>query len=197
MEYETTCSCDVCPDCLNTEADGLWICYYNQYRIAINALLTADCAKESVLPLLNMVSTYIELWVKVICFNFGMGTDYAVHAERFTGHNLPQLMEKLRNAIRLEEYIKIKEDLFTVWDIVNDLTMLSAEEDISLSESTRYPQTRNKSCAIDQCLFAHLVEMCNKFDVDYILVTIKILMNLTYDIYDQIYEMRVLHKSAY
>lgn len=197
METDTGCLCDVCPDCLNAESDGLWICYYDQYRTAINALLATDSAKESILPLLNMVSTYIELWVKAICFNFGMGSDYAIHAERFTGHNLSQLLEKLRNAIRLEEYIKIKEDLCIAWDIVNDLTTLSAKEDISLSEATRYPQTRNKSYAIDQCLFAHLVEMCEKFPVEDALDDIRILMNVSYDIYDQIYEMRVLHKSAY
>ena len=197
MENEATCLCDVCQDCLNAESDGLWICYYNQYRVAINGLLATDCAKESILPLLNMVSTYIELWVKAICFNFGMGSDYAIHAERFTGHNLTGLLEKLRNSIRMEEYIKIKEDLLIVWDIVDGLTTLSAAEDISLTEATRYPQTRSKSCAIDQCLFAHLVEMCTKFQIDDLIDDIRILMNLTYDIYDQIYEIRVLHKSAY
>lgn len=197
METDTGCLCDVCPNCLNAEADGLWICYYNQYRVAINGLLATACAKESILPLLNMVSTYIELWVKAICFNFGMGSDYAIHAERFTGHNLTGLLEKLRNSIRMEEYIKVKEDLLIVWDIVDGLTTLSAAEDISLTEATRYPQTRSKSYAIDQCLFAHLVEMCTKFQIDDVIDDIRILMNLTYDIYDQIYEMRVLHKSAY
>ena len=197
MTTATTCLCDVCPDCLNVESDGLWICYYNQYHVAINGLLATDCANESILPLLNMVSTYIELWVKAICFNFGMGSDYAIHAERFTGHNLTGLLEKLRNSIRPEEYIKIKEDLLIVWDIVDDLTTLSADDDISLTEATRYPQTRKKSCAIDQCLLVHLVEMCTKFQIEDVVNDVRILMDLTYDIYNQIYEMRVLHKSAY
>jgi hypothetical protein len=197
MSTETTCLCDVCPDCLNAESDGLWICYYDQYRVAINGLLAMDCAKESILPLLNMVSTYIELWVKAIGLNFGLGSDNAVTAEMFTGHKLSQLVEKLRDSIRWEEYKQIEKDLFSAWDIVDYLSGLSAEEDISLSEAMRYPQTRKKSYALNQCLMAHLVELCDKFPVKNILSEIKKLMELTYNIYNQIYEMRVLQNKEF
>ncbi len=192
MSTEAKCLCNVCPDCLNAEADGLWICYYDQYRVAINSLLAADCAKESILPLLNLVSTYIELWVKAISLNFGLGSDNAVTAEMFTGHKLSQLIEKLRDSIRWEEYERVEKDFLSAWDIVDYLVGLSAEEDISLSESMRYPQTRKKSYALNQCLMSYLVELCDKFPVESILHEVKKLMEITYVIYNQIYEMRVL-----
>lgn len=195
MSTENTCLCNICDDCLNAESDGLWICYYDQYRTAINALLDTDVVKESILPLLNMVSTYIELWVKAIGLNFGLGSDNAVTAEMFTGHKLSKLIEKLRDAILWEEYKQIEEDLLLAWDIVDYLTGLSAEEDISLSEAMRYPQTKKKSYALNQCMIAHLVELCDKFPIEVIISEIRNLMAITYDIYNQIYEMRVLQKK--
>lgn len=30
MSTDAVCLCDVCPDCINAESDGLWICYYDQ-----------------------------------------------------------------------------------------------------------------------------------------------------------------------
>ena len=197
MSTDAVCLCDVCPDCINAESDGLWICYYDQYRIAINALLATECAERSVLPLLNMVSTYIELWVKVIGLNFGLGSDNAVTAEMFTGHKLSQLIEKLRDSIRWEEYKQVEKDLIEVWDIVDYLAGLSAEEDISLSEAMRYAQTRRKNYSLNQCLIAHLTELCDKFSVNNVLDAVKELMKKTYGIYDQIYEMRVLQNTIY
>lgn len=192
MSEDTTCFCDVCPDCLDIEAEGLWICYYEQYRTAINALLETDCAKESILPLLNMVSTYIELWVKAIGLNFGLGSDNAVTAEMFTGHNLSRLMERFRDSISWLEYKRIEDALFEAWEIVDYLTGLSSEEEITLSEAMRYPQTKKKTFSLNQCLLAHLVENCDKFQVTDILESVKTLMAVTYKIYNQIYEMRVI-----
>lgn len=195
MTTDDTCFCDICPDCLNEESDGLWICYYDQYRVAINALLTAGCARESILPLLNLVSTYIELWVKAIGLNFGLGSDNTVTAQMFIGHKLSLLMEKLRDCISWEEYEQVEEELFVVWNSVDYLAELSAEEDITLSEAMRYPQTKRKSYSLNQCLMAHLVDMCDQFPVVEVLDNIKTIMETTYDIYNHIYEMRVLQQT--
>ena len=115
----------------------------------------------------------------------------------FTGHKLSQLIEKLRDSIRWEEYKQVEKDLIEVWDIVDYLAGLSAEEDISLSEAMRYPQTRRKNYSLNQCLIAHLTELCDKFSVNNVLDAVKELMKKTYGIYDQIYEMRILQNTIY
>lgn len=191
-ENNHVCSFEICPECLNNESEGLWIYYYEHYRTAINALLSTGCAEQCFLPLLNLTSTYIELWIKVIGMNYGLGSDNSVEVEMITGHNLTRLMERLRDIISWDEYRLVEKDFFRVWEIIDGLIALTAEENISLSEAMRYPETKKESSTIGSCLLGHLTERCDKFIVGEIIDDVGELMRLTYKIYNKIYEFRVL-----
>ena len=191
-ENNHVCSFEICSECLDSESEGLWIHYYDHYRTAINALLSAGFTEQCFLPLLNLTSTYIELWIKVVGMNYGLGADNSVEVEMITGHNLTKLMERLRDIISWEEYRLVEKDFFRVWEIIDELIGLSAEENISLSEAMRYPETRKQSSTIGYCLLVYLTDRCDKFIINEIVDDVAELMRRTYKIYNEIYELRVL-----
>lgn len=192
MSKEKSCPHDMSQACLDDEAQTLWITYFGQYEIAVNTLLHSGYVFDCFLPLLNIVSTYMELWAKAIGMNFGLGSDKSIIAELFKGHDFTTLMEKLRDSISWDEYDQIKDDFFQVWEIVDYLVGLKSDAAHSLSEATRYPETLKGKNSLNPCAISFLEDMCNQFPIEEIVDKIEELTSLTYKIYDQIYEMRVI-----
>lgn len=172
--------------------DGAWVEYFGQYLNAIWCMLDISKkrkypeADEIVLPLLLLFAQYMELWIKTITLNYGIGNEGGA---LLTGHKILELKEDFLQLLGEKEHFIYQKDLERIFGLYSKLDLLT-NEGVSLSEAARYPVTSKGEKTLNAEWAGDLCEGCGVDALPIIKICEELLM-LTENVYDSIYESRV------
>lgn len=183
-------NCEICPDCLKEFAPNLWLVYYEQYYLAVEKLLKSRNRKKLLVPFTFMLAQYLEIWIKIICSNFAEGEGIDIRAEIVKGHGLLELFDKIYYVTDWEEQHRLRYDLDYVRQLIDYFCGITVDENVSLSEAMRFPTTMKGNSSVNSCIFHVLNDDCSKMDYTRYFRNAQDLLNLTYEIYDEIYNLR-------
>jgi len=180
----------------NSDSNSLWTAYYGQYYDAIYALLEA-CENKSksiyienvFLPLCFLTSHYLELWVKTISENFGVGDTTDEDAILHDGHKLENLLKMLQANLlhRDEETDANMNRILCLYSKFSSIVNQSRD----LSEAFRFPTTKNDFPTLSQTLSDCIEWQEFDFDYDRYCEIIEKLLCLTSVVYDKVYKDRI------
>ena len=187
----------ICPDCQNEEATTLWITYYNQYyNLCKMAVRRLSIDSDTIIPTLLLMSQYIEIWIKTIACNYGIGKGKTIAVGELTGHNIIKMFEELIDILSEDEYFGNKRILDRIYNWIWYFNELCATDEISLSEATRYPLTRKGEATLNPCLVRFIQGECSLFEISLIKRKANALLKLTYSIYNALYDERIGIKGS-
>ena len=124
---------DICPECLEEEAEILWLIYYDQYREALLSLIKSPKAEDLLIPIIYITAHYLELWLKVIASDYGIGKSEHIYTKILKGHDIQYLFKEVINIIDWDEFEEAEDKLQKIWEIIRDLLYWTSEEPCSLS----------------------------------------------------------------
>lgn len=179
------------------EANSLWATYYAQYLDSIWALIdTCESSKsyfsyeDIFLPLGLLTAHYMELWLKTISRNYGIGDFKNIDAVHLSGHRVSELSPKFLASLSQEERNACDKQIDKAMELYEKLKLL-AKENIDLSEAMRYPVDRKGNATLMPQLLENIE--WQEFDFDYVtyIELIKNLLHLTENVYGCIFKIRI------
>lgn len=182
----------ICNDCLDDEANTLWISYYEQYYNALKCLSNKVDKNDLFLPTILILSQYMELWIKTILLNYGAGENEYIVSNLVTGHGIDELLQEMIDTISYDEWIKNKRKICKIAGLYAWFDEMSNNK-TALSIAMRYPITANKEkSTLNPCVLKYISGECEKFNIKMLRRNIKSILRHTKDVYDNIYSSRVI-----
>ena len=182
--------CELSLESLDDKSDGMWMVYFEQYYRAVEVTNEENKNSELLLPMLLLLSQYMEIWMKAIAANYGAGKYGKIEANVIFGHKTEELMQKMIDIISEEEWKENQDKILEIDNIYtwfNDMT----HNDVPLSIAARYPKTKENHSSLCSCILNCLSGECDYFETKQFYMYVKKLLKLTYEVYDNIYNSRV------
>ena len=155
----------------NSESNTLWTAYFSQYQETISVLLEVcqdnlchTCFEDIFIPICFLTAHYMELWIKTIAENYGIGNMAGTDAKLLPGHSIDKLLSEFKKNLN-ENDEEMQRGIERVAELYSELALLS-QPAISLSEAMRYPISKKDMPTLSKTLSECIEWQHLQFDFD-------------------------------